>query len=289
MAYLLAVSLIWGLSFSLVKVSFPGVDPALLTVLRLALALLVFLPFLQRRHLSRRIIGICLLTGALQFGLMYILLFGSYAHLQAWQVALLTIFTPIWVVLLADLLDRVWRPRHLLAACVAVVGTVVLTYRSGNWQGAGLGILAVQGANICFAAGQVIYPRLRRRVPEVRDRALFGWLYLGGLLLATVWHSMTGEWQAVGNLRGEQWLALIYLGTIASGLCFFWWNVGATQVTPGVLAVMNNLKIPAAVAIALVFFKEAADLHRLALSGLILLGALVLVHPWPTRRRPSGR
>ena len=59
---------------------------------------------------------------------------------------------------------------------------------------------------------------------------------------------------------------------VASGLGFFLWNVGATRVGSGTLAVMNNAKIPLAVACSLLIFGEQADPLRLA-ARLALLGA----------------
>jgi drug/metabolite transporter (DMT)-like permease len=63
---------------------------------------------------------------------------------------------------------------------------------------------------------------------------------------------------------------------IASGVGFFLWNYGARRVNAGTLAVFNNLKVPLAVAVSLIFFGESADPLRLALGGGIVLAALFL-------------
>ena len=46
-------------------------------------------------------------------------------------------------------------------------------------------------------------------------------------------------------------VTVLYLGLVPSGLAFNLWNLGATRVRAGILAVMNNLKIPLAVGVAL--------------------------------------
>jgi drug/metabolite transporter (DMT)-like permease len=71
---------------------------------------------------------------------------------------------------------------------------------------------------------------------------------------------------------------LLYLGLIASGLGFFLWNRGATRVDAGTLAVMNNAKIPLAVACSLLFFGESPDANmlRLAISAGFFAAALWL-------------
>ena len=66
------------------------------------------------------------------------------------------------------------------------------------------------------------------------------------------------------------------LGVAASGLGFFLWNRGATRVSAGTLAAMNNVKIPLAVACSLVVFGEQADLPRLFLGGGLMASAVWL-------------
>jgi drug/metabolite transporter (DMT)-like permease len=77
---------------------------------------------------------------------------------------------------------------------------------------------------------------------------------------------------------------LLYLGVVASGVCFWLWNAGARRVRhAGTLAVMNNVKIPLGMAISLLLFGEHADPRRLALACAVMLLA-VLVCEWPTLR-----
>ena len=51
-----------------------------------------------------------LLIGAVQFGLMYICYNESFVYLQAHEVALCTVFTPVYVLLLHDARHR--RQNH---------------------------------------------------------------------------------------------------------------------------------------------------------------------------------
>ncbi len=82
--------------------------------------------------------------------------------------------------------------------------------------------------------------------------------------------------QHLPRLDRGQVLVLLYLGLLASGVGFFLWNVGATRVSSGVLAVFNNAKIPLAVVVSLLVFHEQTDLVRLAIGGGIMLLALYL-------------
>jgi drug/metabolite transporter (DMT)-like permease len=201
---------------------------------------------------------------------MYLAYNESFRYLAAYQVALFTITTPILVTLLADALDRVFRPRALFAAVLAVLGTAVIVAQAPG--GTLRGIVLVQLSNLAFAAGQILYRRVRQWPGLPAERNSFAWLYLGGFLVATLAMFLKEDFTV--SLNGSHLLTLAYLGVIASGLGFFLWNRGATQVNAGTLAVMNNAKVPLAVACSLLFFGESADLPRLLLS-LAILGLAV--------------
>lgn len=69
---------------------------------------------------------------------------------------------------------------------------------------------------------------------------------------------------------------LVYLGVIASGVCFFLWNYEARRVNTGALAIFNNLKVPLAVTVSLLVFHESTDIPRLVTGGGIVLIVLIL-------------
>jgi drug/metabolite transporter (DMT)-like permease len=100
---------------------------------------------------------------------------------------------------------------------------------------------------------------------------VFAWLYLGGLAVTTVAATVAGGWASAAQVSATQAAVLGYLGVVATGLGFFLWNRGAVTAPAGALAVFNNLKIPAAVAVALTVFGEQTDLRRLALGGTVML------------------
>jgi len=282
MPELIAATLLWALSFGLIKQQLGGVDPNLVAWARLALALPVLLPFLRWRELSlwagrpeRRALEL-LAIGAVQYGLMYTGYLTAFRYAEGHQIALFTVTTPLYVCLVHDAWARRVDPVNLLLAGLAVVGAVVLQPRSWSLGAAWPGFLLVQASNLCFAFGQVAYRRMRREAPAVRDRAVFGWLYLGGLLVCTLTVSAGGRWGGLATLTAAQAWTLLYLGVVATGLGFFLWNRGAVKVTSGALAVLNNLKIPLAVVAALTIFGEVADLQRLALGGGLMVVAAAL-------------
>ncbi|HEY5227102.1 MAG TPA: EamA family transporter [Opitutaceae bacterium] len=270
MLLLLLVSLVWAFSFGLVK-RLGGLDPTAVATLRLAISLLVFLPFFRPKGLGAGHVIRLAFIGAVQFGIMYILYQRSYAHLHAYEVALFTITTPLFVTLIGAALEREWRPRYAAAAALSVAGAAVLVLRSfsaplGDASTLG-GFLLVQLANLCFAAGQVAWRGERKRLPYgIGDASVFAIPFAAAAATAFAFSLGASNWRGF-SASTEQWLTLLYLGGVASGLCFFLWNKGATQVNAGVLAAFNNAKIPLGVAVSIWVFGEKADLWRLLVGG----------------------
>jgi len=279
MPLLILVSLLWAFSFGLIKRHLGGVDSTFVAAARLGLALVVFLPFLRVRGVTWRT-GLGLAgIGAVQFGLMYLAYIESFRYLRAYEAALFTITTPIFVTLFADALERTLRIHALVAALLAVAGTAFVAVRSSELQLTLTGLALVQGSNAAFAVGQVAYRRLRQRTPALRDRDVFALLYGGAFLVAAAAVGVKGV--AITLTPAQVW-TLVYLGVLASGAGFFLWNVGATRVGSGTLAVMNNAKVPLAVVVSLLFFGETAPLPWLAAS-LVTLGVAV----WLAERAPA--
>jgi drug/metabolite transporter (DMT)-like permease len=280
MFVLLLVSILWAFSFGLVK-RLTGLDGAFISAARLGLALLVFLPFLRLRGLTLRTGSALVAIGAVQFGLMYLAYNESYRFLQSYEVALFTLTTPILVTLLADAFDRTWRARAMLAALIAVVGAGCVVFnRTATLGGTLTGIVLVQFANLAFALGQVTYRRLRARQPELRDRNVFALLYLGAFAVTLPVTLIRTNYSTL-LLTAANVEILVYLGVIASGLGFFLWNYGATRVTAGTLAAMNNAKVPLGVACSLLVFHEHANIPGLLIGGILMVLAVWIAEAAP--------
>ena len=275
MLYLLAVSFLWAFSFGLIKDRLTGLDPTALAVVRLAVALMVFLPLLRLHKISRRAAWWLAMIGAFQFGAMYVLYLRAFHYLQAYEVALFTIFTPLYVAFLDAALQNRFQPKHVAAAALSVAGAGVIMWNIALSDGLTTGFILIQLSNLCFAAGQIAYKRTRPSMGDVKDINLFALPLAGALAATAIFSIFTTRW-AEFHPTTSQWGVLVYLGALASGLGFFWWNLGATRVNTGTLAVFNNAKIPLAVACSLLFFGGNADLPRLIIC-LLLLGVAVWV------------
>jgi drug/metabolite transporter (DMT)-like permease len=282
-SYLLLASLIWAFSFGLIKEQLAGLDPLFVAAVRLLVSTIVFLPLLRLRRVGRALRLSLLGVGALQLGVMYVAYIAAFRYLQAYEVALYTVLTPIYVTLIDDLFARRLRALDLLTALLAVLGAGVACYADLRRGELLRGALLVQASNGCFAFGQIAYRRCLERSPQLRDQESFALLCAGGFAAAGLCAALRTDFAAL-RLDAAQLWTLLYLGAIASGVGFFLWNVGARRVEAGALAIWNNLKIPLAVAASLLFFGEHAAPVRLVIGTILLLAALAL-HERPRASR----
>ena len=115
------------------------------------------------------------------------------------------------------------------------------------------GLMLVQLSNLSFAIGMVGYKRLMERV---RCRSITR-------LRGSIWGRFWWQWRpwfmlgnpaempnnpTVGSRSGLAWAA--------SGMGYFMWNYGATQVDAGTLGIMNNVHVPAGLLVNLAIWQE---------------------------------
>jgi drug/metabolite transporter (DMT)-like permease len=280
MIYLALVSVIWAFSFGLIGSALSGVDSFLVATLRLGVASMLFLPFLRLKDIGSIDRFLLIIYGAIQFGLMYACYMRAYQFIPSHLVAIFSILTPVYVVLIHDLRRRTFSKHYLWVAILSVLGAASIKAKSipsGDiWMGFGL----MQAAGIAFAFGQVAYRDWKRANPQVPDRSVFALLSLGGVFSVGCFSLVLTDFQAV-ELSTEHWQAILYLGCVASGLGFFLWNKGASVSNPGTLAAFNNAVVPLAVLFSLFIFGEADNLDTESLIrlivGTLLIGTAVLL------------
>ncbi|WP_390904463.1 DMT family transporter [Vibrio ishigakensis] len=274
MGYLIVTTIMWSLSFSLIGVYLAGQVDAYVSVwVRIALAALVFLPFLRLKAVTKKEAFQLMGIGGIQLGLMYIFYYQSFLLLTVPEVLIFTVFTPIYVTLIYDALKKQFNPWYLVTALVAVAGAVVIRYDSIT-EDYLIGFLVVQCSNLCFAFGQVGYKYFKESRQEMRQRDIFGWFYIGAFVVVSIAWAIWGKAEMLSDPL--QLGILLWLGVGASGLGYFLWNRGASQVDPGYLAIMNNALIPAGLIVNVTIWNRDEDLLRLTIGGAIILFALFL-------------
>jgi drug/metabolite transporter (DMT)-like permease len=277
------VSLLWAFSFGLIKGTLSGIDPNFVSFSRLVVALVIFIPFLRIRTSDKKLAIRLIIIGCMQFGMMYLMYTQAFQTLLAYEVALFTVFTPLYVILYDQIRQSrlYWLP--FAAALLAAVGAAIILYSqpvvSDFWRG----FLFVQVSNLAFAIGQVEYRRIMKPNYHLKDQDVMGWLYLGGAAVSGLACILWTDFDLL-SIKAPQALTLLYLGAIASGLGFFLFNGGSRKVDTNTLAIFNNMKIPLSVTVSLVVFGEDANLINL-LAGGGMIAAAFWMNNWMLRRK----
>ena len=283
MPYLIIVTLIWAFSFPLIGYFISTqMDSFFAAFFRVLLAFLVFLPFLSLRTphtLKAELMGI----GALQIGIMYLFYYHSFLYLTVSEVALFTIFTPFYVSLVYDAFAKRFRPLYLISIALCVLGAFIIKFGAITSHFL-MGFLLIQMANLAFGTGQSLYKIVLEKNKVANQRSIFGYFHLGAALITGIAFIALGDTQKLPQ-SANSWIVLFYLGLVASGLGYFLWNKGATLCDSGVLAIMNNAVIPAAIIanailVALFFPEKTVNFSQSELIRFVIGTALMFFSLW---------
>jgi drug/metabolite transporter (DMT)-like permease len=293
---LLAVVLVWGATFSLVKSALTATTPLLFNLLRmvLAFAVLAAVNWRSLRGLSKTDLKLGAATGLL-LGMGYQFQTTGLKFTTAPKAAFITGLVVVIVPLLSAV-PGVALPGSLkptfdtyAGAALAFAGLVLLTTPRGSGLGAGMALFSgigvgewlCLGCAVAFAAHLLM---LARAAPQVSARRL-GTLQIGFaavVLLVTLplggrphFHSTTMVWVALG--------VTAVLATAAAFTIQSW----AQQHLPAShTALIFTLEPVFAWLTSLLFFGEQMGRRAMLGAGLILVG-IVLAELRPTSRGKS--
>jgi len=279
MIYLLIVTLIWAFSFGLIKGNLTNVDSNFVAFARLLISFFLFLPFLRIRNIEKKILISLLFIGAVQYGIMYVSYIYAFQFLQAYEIVLFTILTPIYIVIINDIIQKRLHLLFYLTSLLSIFGAAIIVWQNITSKELIIGFFLMQISNISFAFGQVYYKKLMENIPAKKDFNIFAILYFGGFITAFIFTFFTTDYSNL-SLTNNELLTLAYLGVVASGVGFFLWNYGARKTNAGSLAVFNNLKIPLGIIVSVLFFAEEVNIWNISIGGLLVSFALVINEYW---------
>ncbi|MBU2493725.1 MAG: EamA family transporter [Bacteroidetes bacterium] len=275
MIYLLIVSVLWAFSFGIIKGNLTGLDSNFVAFVRLFIPFIIFVPFLKISGLKNKIKISLIFNGGIQFGLMYIFYIYSFQFLKAYEIAVFTILTPLYVTLINDIFQNKFNKLFFTTSVLSIIGAGVIVFQNLDRTNFLLGFIILQLSNLCFAFGQIYYKRIMNHTESASDKNVFGLLYLGAMIITFVFSMFTTDYTNL-EINNTQVLSLLYLGAAASGIGFFLWNYGARRTDAGALAIFNNLKIPLGVAASVFLFGEDGNLLKLLFGFLIICAALII-------------
>lgn len=278
----------WGFAFGLIAVALDYFHPVALVWARLALGALVMWCVFWLRGLALPAdpsalthMTVLAVTGNV---LPFVLIAWSEQYVASGEVGLLMALMPITTLVMGHYLlthEKFTRTR-LLGVVLGLVGVFLLMGEEWWLSESEMklwGQLAALLATVCYAANGVYAKRIPAKDPVVLSA---GSLSIGSLLLflPMLWFQDWRDPSAAVNA----WLALLVLGTLATGVATWFYFVVVGEVGPGFLSTINYLIPGVAFLVGITVLSEPAAWPQFVALFLIL-GGVWLIQP---RQAASG-
>ena len=270
-ALLLGTASIWGSSYLWIELGLRGLEPGVVSTLRVALGLVTvsLLPG-ARAPIDKADRGRIWLVGTGWFGLAMV----SFPIAQKLGVAssvvgMLNGAFPVLTTLFASLLlTRLPRPRQLVGLVIGLAGLLAITgprLVGADATAAGIAlILGTMAANSLLANVMVPLQQRYGTLPVLRP------CFAVALL-------MTLPFGALG-VRGSTWdlgslAAMLPLGVLSTGVAFVLWTtlIGRTGASRG--SVVSYLVPVIAIGLGVIVLRETVTIPALVGTGAVLIGA----------------
>jgi O-acetylserine/cysteine efflux transporter len=274
-----AVPLLWGYQFVVIKVGVLEFPPLFFLSLRFLAIALLLISFVKRpaRQQFSRIAAISVFLGGLNFGLFYVGLglgSGSMSAI-AYQLA-----TPFTILLAWPLLAERPSLTTSTGVVIAFVGVVVLAAGPGLTANL-LPLLLVVGAAFAFAMSNV----LTKRYGPFDPLMLMGWSSLLTVPQVTLMSLLLEHGQLTSLVTADQrgWLALAYTIFIGGILGFGLWFWLIARCSMGRVAPFGLL-LPVFAVISSVLFLGDHMTPKLIVGGLLAISGVAITQVRSTAR-----
>jgi drug/metabolite transporter (DMT)-like permease len=276
---MLAVALIWGANFTVVKFGTRVLEPLAFNGVRVALAALALAAIALARGgpgpSTRQLVSLVAL-GVIGNGLYQVLFVEGIARTRASDAALVISAGPAFIALLGWMrgIERVsgrgWVGIAMSIGGIALVvfGAPAATAGQSTLLGNGL----VLAGSLCWAVFTVLLKPHTDRIDGVQVSAV---TMVGGaaFLLAVASSSIaTADWSSV---RPAGWGAIVYSGLAGLVVAYLFWYRGVRVLGPTRTAMYVNLQPVFALFIAWVALGERPGLSQLCGAAGVMAGLLL--------------
>jgi len=231
LAAVLVVVVVWGLNFVVMKFALRDFTPFQLGAARYVFAVLPLILFIRPPPIARKwLLMYGLFQGVGQFGILFFALkVGMTAALASVLLQTQIFFTALFgFVLLGERASRALKAGMLLAAaglaCFVASNFQPASLNSGTTS---LGLLLTLCAAAMWAASNIVARRVQQLPHDYSPLAFVVWsssvAILPFMALSLAFDAPEVRWQWL-NARASSWLAVAYLGWMASILGYTLWT-----------------------------------------------------------------
>ncbi|WP_260292674.1 DMT family transporter [Sedimenticola hydrogenitrophicus] len=277
----LAVVVIWGFNFVVIKVAVTEIPPLALTALRFAFVALLVAPFFRpTRAQFSSIAVLAAVLGFGHFGMLFIGLRGADAATTALMIQLGIPFSVILSTLLfADSLGRV----RILGMALAFSGAALLAGEPKG--GTPLALLALLVSAFCWAWANALI----KRHSEIHPLTIIGWMSLLAIPILTgaSWLFESGQLAAIQSARWATWAALGYIVIGSSIVAYYLWYRLIARLSINQVVPFSLLAPLIGVAAGILILDEAFTLYK-AIGGTLTIAGVSLIELRQARRRKQA-
>ncbi|MFZ0159621.1 MAG: EamA family transporter [Kineosporiaceae bacterium] len=279
----LALSLIWGIPYLLIKIAVGDLSPAMVVFGRTALAAVILLPVAAARGVLpalRTVWRWVLVFAVAEIAVPFVMLGSAERRLTSSLTALLIAAIPLVALVLSRLagLEHHLEPRRLAGLLVGLAGVGALAgldLRSGDLLPVGAVACAVLG----YAMGPIIVTRWLSEVSGLGVSAVA--LTVNAVVYAPfAWLTRPRPAAVVSD---SAWVAVAVLGVVCSALAFLVFFALVAEVGPARTTVITYVNPVVAAVAGIVVLDEPIT------RGLLVGFPLVLLGSWLATRRSPAR
>lgn len=273
----LAVVVIWGLNFVVVKTAVGEIPPLALTALRFSAVAILVAPFFRpSRGQFKRILGLAIVMGLGHFGLLFIGLQGADAATSALMIQLGIPFSSILAAMVFS--DRLGMVQGL-GMVLGFAGAVLLAGEPQGGTPLALGALLVSA--FCWAWANILI----KKAPDIPPMTVIGWMSLLSIPLITGMSVLfeTGQLQAIRDAGMKTWGALAYIVLASSIVAYYLWYRLIARLSVNRVVPFTLLAPTIGVAAGVLILGEALTLYKVA-GGILTMAGVAIIQMWRTRQ-----
>ncbi len=282
----ITVAVIWGLSFVAARIVLSTLTPVLLATLRFIIASIVFTPIIimeTRRGIAPNIKDLkeLAMLGILSISVYFWLQYTGVKYAGAGVSALLVVgLIPILTGFASTIvLKEKLTAYKALGTALGLLGVALivlpdLLIENIDWFFY-LGVACLLLNGVCWATYSTLSRRLMKRLG--RPALVTSYVTVLGTV-ALIPMSLTSKWALIWTLAPIQWISVLYLAVICSGLGYFLWNFALSRLEAVKAAVWLYLEPVAA------FLGEIAIFGTMPSSTTLLGGFIIIIGAYITNR-----
>ena len=271
---LVAIWLIWGLNWVIMKTANNYFPPILFVAWRFGSGALILAAIAYWKKIplpDAKLLPWIILTGILQLTLNNVAAQVGMQSISAGMAAVLNYTAPLWTAILAHFVlnERLTR-KKLFGVLLAIVGLYVLMGLQGV-EDLTAAFIIIAGA-IFLALSNIV---VKLRLSKCDMLQLTTWQMIFGAAALIIYTSLVPQGEIIWGVPAV--LCVLYNGALASALAFFLWNYVLTHIEASSASIATLVAPAVGVLGGVIFLGEPFTVHIISGMALIFAGILIVV------------